>query len=559
MVTTSPMIITPLVAPIAKVDNITPFTYRDGETYLSILYRLREYITTVLVPEMDAIAADLIAKVDAAIEQNELWTLEQINTLTAYVDEQVAQIIGDSVEVQDPVMSGIVNDSDSLTRTALDGLYADKATQETVNTGRLSDANLTTKIDTAIAEQYTDITKPYIDDAITGTVTAYQSADAAVTQAFNKRDSVRTSFIQGKGTNLAGVPYAYEVMRIHTNGQFIPGLLGKEFANDYQNQGTTGAAFIPPRVPIDQFYKQKGGGVVANASGWRLTGNIGEMRGAQIRNGIIYHDLSGANYQDCSAIGIRADGRLKAYSTLKGDTAASMVADGVVNSWSWGPAVVDDGEVMPLTDPIWAGAIADGPSARQILGQSQTGDILLITVHGVTGSTGLTITEVGQFAYDLGCYVALVLDGGGSAQTLINGSYSHQSSDVSGFRDVADVIVFNTHVDSAMTTDWLDITLNAGYVKTGSYFRSKLVNGVVHLDGLVQPASGNFGTASVTVGVIAPAHRHYGNTSKQFKCVGNGDGERKVTVDRNGNVQIVGNTLTTPQYICVDQISYVQR
>ena len=52
--------------PLRPVSNITPFTYRDGETYLEILYALRDYILE-LGPEVDGKLALLLADVQAQV------------------------------------------------------------------------------------------------------------------------------------------------------------------------------------------------------------------------------------------------------------------------------------------------------------------------------------------------------------------------------------------------------------------------------------------------------------------------------------------------------------
>jgi hypothetical protein len=133
--------------------NITPFTYRDGLTYLEVLESLRAYIRDILVPLVDVGFDNLEDYVDNAvstlsawvtenIENSNTWTAEQIAQLEAYVNEQVALIIEDSIQVQDPVMAGILNNPASQSRIKGDELWANKTTQTTVETGRLSNSAL---------------------------------------------------------------------------------------------------------------------------------------------------------------------------------------------------------------------------------------------------------------------------------------------------------------------------------------------------------------------------------------------------------------------------------
>lgn len=112
------------------ITQIQPFTYSDGITFVEILYALKRYITDEIVPafngiseEVDKAIADMIVAVDAALAAQNVIVQEKIDEMILYVDNAVAQIIGDSIEVQDPVVAGIVNDSDSDTRIALDAIY----------------------------------------------------------------------------------------------------------------------------------------------------------------------------------------------------------------------------------------------------------------------------------------------------------------------------------------------------------------------------------------------------------------------------------------------------
>jgi hypothetical protein len=113
------------------VTNITPFTVRDGITFLGKFEALRYYVTNVLVPAIDAENAEI----EAAWE-------EQITFLTNYINQAIEAIINDSVDIQDPVVAEMVNDPESLSRQALDDLYAAKSIQDAIETGRLSEATL---------------------------------------------------------------------------------------------------------------------------------------------------------------------------------------------------------------------------------------------------------------------------------------------------------------------------------------------------------------------------------------------------------------------------------
>lgn len=156
----------PFTRPGAIINNITPFTYRDGITYLEYLESLKDYLIEVVVPFIDESfdslenkwaddMVEIIAAVNSALAVQTADNAAQMQALTDYVNAQVQLIINDAIEVQDPVVAGIVGDTGSETRIALDGLYAKDAdingldarvdTVEDTLSGRLSDATLDSK------------------------------------------------------------------------------------------------------------------------------------------------------------------------------------------------------------------------------------------------------------------------------------------------------------------------------------------------------------------------------------------------------------------------------
>lgn len=52
--------ITPLTTPLGPLTRITPFTYRDNDTYLTVLKLLEKYITDTLVPEVNGIFDEIL-------------------------------------------------------------------------------------------------------------------------------------------------------------------------------------------------------------------------------------------------------------------------------------------------------------------------------------------------------------------------------------------------------------------------------------------------------------------------------------------------------------------
>lgn len=304
-----------------------------------------------------------------------------------------------------------------------------------------------------------------------GTEGDSESKTAATEIARHVADT-RVTTERKAGTAPSGT-FAYFLTRVHTGGRFIPGLLSKAFAFDYEKAGTSGAAFKPTPEALKDAQRRLGAPLIANGSGFRTETdpNPGEMRGAQIKDGIAYHGLSGIHWQDFAAIGYRKDGSLKSYSIFDGDSAASMIADGVVHSWSWGPALMVGGvPTMFWADPNWSTMNTTSRSARTILGQTATGDIVLIIVEGVTGTSGITSIEAAELAEDEGLYTAHLLDGGGSAQANAGGLDIVRSSDATP-RPVADFVIVKATLESNVDTGWIPMPLATGFTGTAEYRR----------------------------------------------------------------------------------------
>lgn len=103
----------PYEAPFKPVPQVTPFSYRDGVTMLKKLDGMVRYINRTLVPFVN----DNYEQLSEDFET-------QVNALIEAVNAAIALVIDDSIELQDAVLVEIINDVESLSRQALDTLYA---------------------------------------------------------------------------------------------------------------------------------------------------------------------------------------------------------------------------------------------------------------------------------------------------------------------------------------------------------------------------------------------------------------------------------------------------
>lgn len=118
------------IPPLSPLTNITPFTYRDGETELETLARFRLYINTTLVD---------------AFNENNTEVVDEVNNLVTELNAAINIIVTSSIIAQDTVVEGIVANTASATRVELDALYAKESEIAAINT---SIAGIDTAINT---------------------------------------------------------------------------------------------------------------------------------------------------------------------------------------------------------------------------------------------------------------------------------------------------------------------------------------------------------------------------------------------------------------------------
>lgn len=126
--------INPINIPQAPTTSVQPFTYKDGVTYLERLELLVRYINKYLVTTVNENYDDLAETFET-----------EVNQLIEAVNSAIEAVVNNSIELQDEVMAAIVNDAISLTRVALNNIYAKNVDVDAIEaelTSRLSDATL---------------------------------------------------------------------------------------------------------------------------------------------------------------------------------------------------------------------------------------------------------------------------------------------------------------------------------------------------------------------------------------------------------------------------------
>jgi exopolysaccharide biosynthesis protein len=144
--------------------------------------------------------------------------------------------------------------------------------------------------------------------------------------------------------------------------------------------------------------------------------------GIVVRNGVAYRD-DGAR----EGLALYRDGTVAIYDETT-TTADQLVADGVWNTLSFGPTLVEDGEIVDGIDKVevdtnFGNHSIQGNQPRTAIGVIDTNHLVFVVVDGRSAgySRGVTMTELAQIMQDLGATTAYNLDGGGSSTMVFDG------------------------------------------------------------------------------------------------------------------------------------------
>lgn len=138
--------------------------------------------------------------------------------------------------------------------------------------------------------------------------------------------------------------------------------------------------------------------------------------GIIIRNGVIYRDQPAR-----VGLAFYRDGSMQVYDETQ-TSAAQLLAQGVWNTLSFGPALLDDGQIVENIDKIeidtnFGNHPIQGNQPRTGVGIIDDNHFVFVVVDGRSKgySMGVSINEFAEMFQGLGCTEAYNLDGGGSA------------------------------------------------------------------------------------------------------------------------------------------------
>ena len=138
--------------------------------------------------------------------------------------------------------------------------------------------------------------------------------------------------------------------------------------------------------------------------------------GYVLKNGTIYRNTAKSNQQD---LVIYKDGSWEIINESD-VTLENLVNKGAYNILSFGPALVEDEEIVVNTNTEVGQAMKSNP--RTAIGIIDDNHYVFVVSDGRTSaSSGLSIYELATFMKSLGCTTAYNLDGGGSSTMYFNG------------------------------------------------------------------------------------------------------------------------------------------
>lgn len=140
-----------------------------------------------------------------------------------------------------------------------------------------------------------------------------------------------------------------------------------------------------------------------------------QEKGYVIRNGVVYRETAGSDDVLC----IYADGTM-AVVDPGAATAQELAASGVWQAFSFGPGLVENGQITVSEDDEVGKAKASNP--RTAIGMIEPGHYVFVVSDGRTDeSEGLSLYQLAQILQSLGVQVGYNLDGGGSSTMVFMG------------------------------------------------------------------------------------------------------------------------------------------
>lgn len=161
--------------------------------------------------------------------------------------------------------------------------------------------------------------------------------------------------------------------------------------------------------------------------------------GYVLRNGVLYRDT--AQTTATEDLVIYDDGNFDIVGESAGDP-TELLQDGALQIYSFGPGLIDDGELMVDSSSEISGKSMNS-NPRTAIGMIEPGHYIFIVSDGrTTASAGLSLYELASVMKDYGVTVGYNLDGGGSSTMVFQWEVINNPTSGRGIteRAVSDII-----------------------------------------------------------------------------------------------------------------------
>ncbi|NLI53396.1 MAG: phosphodiester glycosidase family protein [Clostridiales bacterium] len=275
--------------------------------------------------------------------------------------------------------------------------------------------------DATPAEDAATPTPEVVDTGLLGGKYADQFTDGAVEQTDTSYRSANVSIEMSQittGTESKPVVYYLADIYVKDISSFRTGV-----AFDFQDQNEGSRKNVMSTLQLSQLVNS-----IVAISGDNFTYHDS----IAVRNGVEW-DKTLPVYGDICVL--YYDGTMETYpEPIRQATLDEIYAKNPYQIWTFGPELLEDGQVPSS----FAGTKANPLSS---IGYFEPGHYCFILVDGRQKdySWGMTLSELAQVYYDLGCKVAFNLDGGDTAVMTYNGEWRSQPQDASP-RDTSDIL-----------------------------------------------------------------------------------------------------------------------
>lgn len=286
----------------------------------------------------------------------------------------------------------------------------------------------------ASADATADATTDAATDAATAATDAIDTADTTATEA------VSAAADAAGETTETGDTKAAVATPVVTDTSYVSDDTSIQISTVVVGEGDDTVTYYVADVQVSDATQLRGG-FAENSFGENIVADTSEIAeyydavfaingdyygfrssGIVIRNGVLFRD-DGAR----TGLAIYTDGHMEVYDETT-TTGEELLAAGVWNTLSFGPALLDDGQIVEGIEEVevdtnFGNHSIQGDQPRTGIGVIDENHFVFVVVDGRSPgySKGVTMTEFAQIFQDLGATVAYNLDGGGSATMWFNG------------------------------------------------------------------------------------------------------------------------------------------